>query len=262
MASSKHNTLSTECSMPPPLTDEALLTALDGDLAAEVQAHLKRCAFCSSRFQRMRMFEKSLHDSLYRDNCPESDQLADYVMGTLSTADEVRLERHLQQCMFCQKEVITLQTIFVADVAQEQHQKVLEPVWQQFKTVLQSLSDQLVQVLVPQSRMAYGQLKGNRDSRDRVLTYTKEPVSVMLSLEKMIDTLKINGSIVDTETQDRWSGSLVELVSTAEDPRRYATFADDDEMFTFDAVVPGHFNLSICGTSGQILRLQDIEITL
>jgi hypothetical protein len=262
MANSKLDTSSTECSVPPPLTDEELLTALDGDPATEVQAHLKRCVFCSSRFQRMRMFEDSLQNTLFRDSCPSSDQLADYVMGTLSAADKGKLERHIQQCLFCQEELVTLQTIFVVDVAQEQHTKALEPVWQQFKTVLQSLSDQLVQVLVPQPRIAYGQLKGNHDPRDRVLTYTKEPVSVMLSLEKMIDTLKINGSIVDTEVQDRWSGSLVELVSTAEVPRRYATFADDDEMFTFDAVAPGHFNLSIYGTSGQILRLQDIEITL
>lgn len=260
MANSGNDISSTECSVPPPLTDDELLTALDGDPAIGVQTHLEQCAFCSAKLEAMRMFEDSLHTAMYRADCPPSDQLVDYLMGPATTIDPTQIEQHIQQCMLCREEVESLRAIFGIAEAPKQREQVQDSVWEQFKSIFQSLGDQLVRVLVPQPPLAYGQLKGNQDSRGRLLTYTNEPVSVMLSLEKTMDTLKINGSIVDTEAQNRWSGSLIELVSTGEDQRLYATFADDDEMFTLNGIKPGHFNLSIYGTTGQILRLHDIEI--
>lgn len=251
-----------ECAAPPPLSDDDLLAALDGDVHAPVRAHLDRCASCSSRLESMRMFEQSLQSLMHRAGCPPADRLADYVMGSLIASDRAKIDQHLQGCVLCQREVEHLRAVFnLADI-EESESAAPEPVWQQVRGMFQSLEEQLVRILLPQPAPAYGQLKGSSGPRNRLLTYASEPVSVMLALEKGVDGLKINGSIIDTKEQDRWRDSQVELVSLAEGQRRYVALVDDDEMFTLSAVAPGRFNLNVYALTGQILRLQDIELTL
>lgn len=263
MESSKTNDLSTECASPPPLSDDQLLDALDGHTSAQVQAHLNRCEFCAARLEGMRMFERTLQTAMYWSNCPTTEALTDYVMGELQGSARLKFDDHLQRCSLCREEVQTLQTLFVTDAVSQVNEPAPEPLWEQVKDFFQSLEAQIVRILVPQPIPAYGSMKGSEGKRDsRILSYGNDPVSVMLSLEKVGEGLKVVGDIIDTEAQDRWRGSFVELVRLAEDPERYLAQVDDEEQFIFNSIIPGRYNLSIYVENEQILRLQDVEITL
>lgn len=249
----------TECIAPPALSDKQLQAALDGDADAKLQAHLERCAFCSGRLESLRIAEQLWFTTMHRAGCPPADQLADYAMGTLLPYNHTAVEQHLQQCVLCQKEVANLRAIFVLNEP-EGGERLRASVGQQVRGFFHSMEEQLVRVLTLQPSTAYGQLKGKSGSHNRLLSYTNGTVSVMLSLEKVVDKVKINGSILDTAEQGQWHAGSVELVNLAEGQGRYLAVIDEDEMFTFDSVAPGRFRLSIYTVNGQILRLEDIEL--
>ncbi len=255
------NDLITECASPPPLSDDELLAALDGDAPTPVRAHLERCRFCAARLEGMRMFEKTLLAAMYRADCPTVADLSDYVMGMASRQIQLKMEKHLPGCSLCSEEVRTLRAFFVTDAVSQVEEIVPEPepLWQQFKDLFQTMGDQLVRILSPEMIPAYGQRKGV--SQKQVLTYSYgESLSVMLTMEKNADRLKIQGTILDTETQDAWIKGTVELVSQDSDQERYLALIDDNEMFTFTAVAAGRFNMNIYDAGGAVLRLKDVDI--
>ncbi|HVU12113.1 MAG TPA: hypothetical protein VHD90_12590 [Phototrophicaceae bacterium] len=257
--STPENDNSAECIAPPALSDEVLLAVLDGDPhSRQIDEHLDQCAYCRARLESMRMDEQALLNGLYRVDCPPADRLADYVMGSLMTSERMELEAHLQRCALCQSEVASLRAMLQVDTEPSAEQSPQEPVWGQMKDFFHALEDQLVRVLAPLPKTAYGQLKGS--AHNRLLSYGGDALSVMLSVEKVIDGLKINGSIIDTEGQNDWNEGLVELKGIDANQARYIAVIDEDETFTFENVKPGSFHLSIFATNREILRLPQIEL--
>ncbi len=260
MSTPENDNSAMECIAPPALSDEVLLAVLDGDPhSRQIDEHLEQCAYCRARLERMRMDEQSLLSGMYRVDCPPADRLADYVMDTLIMSERMKIEQHIHRCALCQREVASLRAILQVDDEPSMEQSPQEPAWEQIKGFFRALENQFVRVLTPLPKPTYGQLKGS--AHNRLLSYGSDALSVMLSVEKVIDGLKINGSIIDTEGQSNWNEGLVELRGIEADQERYITVIDEDETFTFERVKPGSFNLSIFATSGEILRLQKIELT-
>ena len=249
------------CISPPPLSDDDLLDALDGHASEWVKSHLEVCVFCSANLKQMAKLETSLKQNMYRTDCLSSDEVTDYAMNYhLTASDKRRIEYHISQCRLCEQEVQTLRTLFVSEEEQVQSDALVTPLWEQAKNFVRSF-EQFSQVLLPQSVPAYGQLKGSSGLPNRILTYGNKQVSVMLSLEKVKDGLKVNGVILDSEVENLWRQARAELVSIKE--RRGESVAiDDEETFTFASVKAGHYDLNIYMTSGQTLRIQDIDIQL
>ena len=54
------------CSAPPPLTDDQLSAALDGEADQVVLDHLERCPSCTARLEQARRAERALAGRLYR----------------------------------------------------------------------------------------------------------------------------------------------------------------------------------------------------
>ena len=251
---------SAECVAPPALNDENLLAVLDNDPhSGQIDLHLERCAYCRARLERMRMDEETLRKVMYRVDCPSADKLADYVIESLSLSESREIDQHLQSCSLCRKEVATLRAIVQVDEPQTAVKPPGEPIWEEVKGFFRDLEDQLVRLLLPQPSVAYGQLKGSAP-QGRLLSYGSDALSVMLSLDKVIDGLRINGSIIDAEAQGKWNEGFVEL--NGADKQRYIALIDEDETFTFATVTPGQFSLSIFAETGEILRLQEIDLTL
>src|SRR5687768_11962364 len=165
MESRNTNEAKTECASPPPLSDDELIAALDGDAPTPVRAHLGRCRFCAARLEGMRMFEKTLLTAMYRVDCPTTEALTDYVMGMASKKAGLAIDDHLLRCKLCSEEVQTLRAFFVTDAAPEVEEATPEPLWQQFKDLFQTMGDQPVRILSPELIPAYGQLRGVSQKR-------------------------------------------------------------------------------------------------
>jgi hypothetical protein len=244
-----------DCITPTPLSDDELFAALDGEATTETLHHLEQCEHCAAKLERVRKFEESIQTVMHRADCPSNDALTEYL---LAGEKDKRVERHLETCIRCQEEVRLLRAVFVVGEAQTNHHSAVASLWQKAKDFVQSVEEQFVQILLPQPTLVYGQLKGTEGSR--VLSFAVGSVSVMLSLEKIADGLKINGTIVDSESDDKWRDAKVELTGLTEAQKRYVGTVDDLETFTFDYILPGTFSLSIYAVSGQVLRLPKVEL--
>jgi hypothetical protein len=248
----------TECISLSPLTDDDLLAALDGEADGRIQNHLQACAYCSARLEHMRKFEQGVHTIMYRSDCPSTDELADYVMKETSFDSPQKLEQHLSRCVLCSQEVQNLQMVLAVEEEFPEEVTPSPPIWDQVKHWLEDLEEQLVSVLVPR-QLAAPQLRG-ADDRERILNYEHESVTVMLRLEKVVDGLKINGTIIDNEHEGLWAGGHTEL--SAAEQGRFLAIIDEDENFTINQIPPGLFQLNIYAVTGRVLRLNDIDLTV
>src|SRR6266496_1578549 len=219
--------LLTDCITLSPLTDDDLMAALDGEADGQIQSHLQACAYCSARLEHMRRFEQGMHTIMYRADCPSANELADYVMGVDTFDSQQYTENHLQNCVLCREEMQALQMVLLANEEVMEEESISEPIWQQVKGWIQNFEDQLVTVLMPQQLLATAQLKGVLKQGD-VLSYEQGSVTVMLKLEKIVDGLKFNGTILDMDSQDegRWAGGHAELMNTQQE--RFLAVVDDN----------------------------------
>lgn len=206
----------------------------------------------------MRKVEQALDKLMYRASCPPAERLADYVMKTLTVSDRDTIDQHLPTCKLCRDEVGSLQSILIVDDALPE--PIQEPLLQRVKSFFQMVEDQFVRILTPLPKLAYGQLKGSDDPGTRVLSFGSGPVSVMMSVEKALDGVKINGSIVDTGETTQWAEGHVELVGVSAEQKRYLAHIDEDDMFTFESIVPGQYHLSVYAIDGEVLRLENLEL--
>lgn len=246
-----------DCIFSAPLSDDDLFAVLDGEAAAETLKHLQSCPSCAAKLERIRSFEQSIHMVMHRVDCPSDEMLTDYL---LSGDHSSEVKKHLETCVRCQEEVSLLCTIFAVKQPQTSAQPSAPSMWQKAKDFIQSVEEQFVQVLMPQPILALERYKGTNGQGNQVLTFAVGSVSVMLSLEKVADGLKINGTIVDADGDEKWREAHVELTSLTESSRRYLVTVDDLETFIFDYLLPGTFSLNIYAAGGQVLRLPKVEL--
>jgi hypothetical protein len=246
-----------DCIFSAPLSDDDLFAVLDNEATTETLKHLETCPACTAKLERIRSFEQSIHTAMHRVDCPSEETLTDYL---LSGENSKEVEKHLATCAHCQEEVSLLRTVFVVKEAQTSAQPATESMWQKAKDFFQSVEEQFVQILLPQPVLAFERYKGTNGQGNHVLTFAVGSVSVMLSLEKVADGLKINGTIVDSDGDEKWRDAHVELTSLADAARRYVVPVDDLETFIFNDILPGTFSLSIYAVGGQVLRLPKVEL--
>ncbi len=249
--------LFTECILQSPLSDDDLLAVLDGEANEDIQNHLGICAYCSERLGHMRKLEQGVHMIMYRSDCPTADELADFVMEVVTFDIYQSIQEHLQACVVCREEVQKLQMMFTTNELPINTVSQTESFWQQLENRLHELEDRIVTLLVPRPLIASGQLRGAGD-RERILNYENGSITVMLRLEKLVDGLKINGTIIDSQNEGQWIGGHAEL--TASGQRRFIAIIDDDENFMFEQVTAGLFELSIYAVAKQILRLEGVDL--
>src|SRR5262245_22250524 len=105
------------CSDPPPLTEDQVTVALDGEAEPSIHDHLARCESCAARLAQAQQFEWTLKAGLRRWDCPAPQQLGDYHLGLVSQDDASAIARHLEHCVRCSDEIEEMRTFLIADAS-------------------------------------------------------------------------------------------------------------------------------------------------
>ncbi len=101
----------TGCVTSPGLSSSMLMAAIDGELDAQIQAHLDACPSCAADVQQMRRFQRQLHVRLYRLFCPTTDLLVDYCQGLLDPYQRAQITHHIALCPHCAREVALMESL-------------------------------------------------------------------------------------------------------------------------------------------------------
>jgi hypothetical protein len=96
------------CVAPKEMQDGDLLAFVEGEASATVRTHVARCLYCSQEAAALRQVDFLLVAAFERAECPESDLLLGYQTGMLSSAENKRVKRHVQDCRDCQGELAEL----------------------------------------------------------------------------------------------------------------------------------------------------------
>ncbi len=236
------------CSVPPPLTDDQLTAALDGEADTLVAEHLARCAGCSGRLAQARVVEHGLRMKLNRLDCPPAQQLGDYHLGLVSQSDERGIIRHLEHCTRCTAELEELR-VFLSAEAVSQPQPGPVPI----HTARPRLRELVARVLPRTPGLALrgagpGPLIADADGTTLVLE--GQPAAQGL--------VNVLGQVV-ADDQDSWIDALVEL--RAQGVLQATTVVDDLGAFRCNAVPADLSEVRITAPQGQTLVLRNVTLT-
>jgi hypothetical protein len=93
---------------PPHMLSEDDLVAAAFDpktLSAEAQHHLAQCPTCARHVTAYRQMMSSLTTTLYRWDCPDTQEISDYAAGLLRGKRRRALTLHLRRCTHCTQEL-------------------------------------------------------------------------------------------------------------------------------------------------------------
>ncbi|MDP9310349.1 MAG: hypothetical protein M3R24_05570 [Chloroflexota bacterium] len=234
------------CSVPPPLTDDQLTAALDGETDTLVAEHVARCPSCAGRLAQARVVEQGLHMKLNRLDCPPAQQLGDYHLGLVSQSDERAIIRHLEHCTRCTAELEELRIFLSADASQPQSGAV--PV----RAARPRLRELVARVLPRTPGLAL------RGSGAGPLLAEADGTTLVLEAQPAAQGLvNVLGQVV-ADDQDSWIDALVEV--RAQGALRATTVVDDLGAFRCSAVPVDLSEVRITSPHGQTLVLRNVTL--
>jgi hypothetical protein len=235
-----------DCSLPPPLTDDQLSTALDDQAEPEVLTHLAVCAACTLRLDTARQAEGRLHASLYRWDCPPAQQLADYHIGRLTGEQERAIVRHLATCARCIEEIDDLRRFLLTDESQAAKGTAVptpsKPAGRR------PLIGQLLPATAPALRGGGGG-PIQAQAGDTTIFLDVQPAGV--------GQVVLQGQMIDEE-QERWVGGLVELRQGG--ALRATAEVDELGAFSCGPFPPGSSELRITSPGGRALVVPNLVL--
>lgn len=240
-----------QCSLPPPLTDEQLNAALDNQAEPAVHDHLSRCSWCAARLAQAQQFDRTLHNALYRIDCPSPQQLGDYHLGLVDHTLERSIIRHVEHCQLCTQELEELRVFLTAGAAPAPTQ----PAPRVKQTPLGARLGELVAQLLPATHPQPGfALRGN--STGPIMAEADGTTIVLDVQSSANDQVMLMGQIV-AEDQERWNGAIVEL---RQDSTIKAALTVDD-LGSFNCTLPaGPTDVRITPERGDAIVLNSVEL--
>lgn len=236
------------CSVPPPLTDDELTAALDGEADTLVVEHLAHCPGCATRLAQAKVVEQVLHTQLNRLDCPPAQQLGDYHLGLVSQPDERAIIRHIAHCVHCTAELEELRRFLAADVV---HERQPDPV--PARTPRRRLRELVARVLPRTPVLA---LRGS--GAGPLMAEANGTMIVLEAQAAAPGLINILGQVV-ADDQDGWIDALVEV--RAQGALRATTVVDDLGAFRCSSVPADLSEVRITGPQGQTLVLRDVNLT-
>jgi hypothetical protein len=235
------------CSFPPPLTDDQLSAAMDGEADASVTDHIAACASCASQLDQARAIERVFHTQLYRQDCPPSQQLGNYHLGLLSQTEDRATVRHVEQCTHCAAELEELRTFLSVSDVQPARVEAVEA-----HSSRPRLREIIARVLPPTPTLAL------RGAATGPLMAEANGTTVILDMQSGTASLtNVLGQIV-AEDQDQWTGALVELRLGG--ALQATTEVDDLGSFRVDGVPEGMAELRVTASNNEAVVLPDIKV--
>ena len=215
------------CTCPPELDDVALIAAADGEATAEVMAHLALCAACAARASSIEELQRRLRERLYRLFCPTSDELANFLEGTMIATAVASVITHLDSCPRCRGELALLQEMIAVSPARP-------------------LASALRRVVAYPQRSEHQRSAIPSESN----IYRAGMLRIVLNVERQrgLSLPRLRGSLRGNQQR----GLTASLISHG----RVVSCAalDDQGTFTLADLAPGNFSLS--------LRLPDYEVVV
>jgi anti-sigma factor RsiW len=234
------------CSDPPPLTEDQITVALDGEAEPSIYDHLARCESCAARLAQAQQFERTLKAGLRRWDCPAPQQLSDYHLGLVSQDDARAIARHLEHCARCSDEIEEMRTFLIADASPRL------PAPRPPARPRRLRPTELIARLLPRApalavRGSVGPIKAEADG-----------VTIFLDVQPADGGRVILMGQVVADAKERWVGALVELRQAG---ILCATAALDDlGSFSAGPLPAGSTELRVTPVSGPSLVLLDIEL--
>ena len=178
-----------------------------------------------------RKYEQLMFGSLPEvdPDCPSADQLAAYILGTLTGTEQLMLSAHVRQCPMCQYTVATIRRP--------------EP---RRRTVIATL------LPLP---VAEGQRRSGHHGESR--QYQADDLIVKLTVSPPSgEYWRITGRVLRADT-----GLADRSVTLRSGRRRYQQTSDAQGFFTFGAVPADRYTLVIEGEQVQV-QLRDLVLSL
>jgi hypothetical protein len=99
------------CINPSEIEEGDLIAYLQGDAPPHVVEHVTLCAFCAEQVEQLRLVDAQLLAAFYRDTCPTTDMLTDFVLGQLPAAEKLRVAAHVRDCSTCSREIASVRDL-------------------------------------------------------------------------------------------------------------------------------------------------------
>ena len=233
------------CSFPPPLNEDDLSEALDGEASADMQQHLAQCVYCAERLEEARHMEQRLKGTLLRFDCPTSQALIDYDAGLLDVDEARHILHHVETCPRCQEELAVLRR-FLDDEAS------LTPTLQVVRFErLRSLE----RIAQPRADMGTWAARGLDDND--VQDWEADGATIFLELNRRTEGLVLSGQVVDEHPI--WTGALAEVRQAGE--VQAVSVLDELGEFRFKLSRQAPVDLNITAPNGITLVLENITLT-
>ncbi len=238
-----------KCRFPPPLTEDQISAALDGEANLSVRDHLMRCEGCAARLAQARQIERMLRSGLARWDCPTPQQLGDYHLGLVSQADMRTIARHLESCVRCSDEIEDLRVFLTADSPPRPPAQI-RPV----RPRLPRPGELIARLLPPAPALAI------RGATPEPIKAEADGIAIFLDVQPAAGgQVMLTGQVV-ADDLDRWVGALVELRQA---DVLYATATLDDlGSFSCGPVPAGSSDLRITPQRGRPLVLSAIQFAV
>jgi hypothetical protein len=238
-----------KCRFPPPLTDDQISAALDGEANQSIRDHLMRCEDCAARLAQSRQIEQMLRSGLARWDCPTPQHLGDYHLGLVSQADSRAIARHLDSCARCSDEIEELRVFLTADTPARPPAQI-----RPMRPRLPRPSELIARLLPPAPALAF------RGATPEPIKAEADGVAIFLDVQPAAEEYAMLTGQVVADDLDRWVGALVELRQA---DVLYATATLDDlGSFSCGPIPIGSSDLRITPQRGRPLVVPAIQLVV
>lgn len=228
--------------------DELLIAYLDGEVDPETATQIESSAPDRRRAAELAGLQSALTARLYRVSCPGSVELGEYALGLLDRPHALAIEGHARDCPHCAEEIVQFRE-FLADETIPAISSLAERV----RVITARLISHLGDSLIPPAAAPVLAVRGEEGG-----TFIFEADDAQIAVEVMEDRdhpgkKSIAGLISGMEV----SGLQVRLSSEGEAIAQ--TEVDELGNFTFAALLPGGYELSILGPHIEI-RIPPLQL--
>ncbi len=213
------------------IAGEDILAFVDGDAPPRVAALIQACPTCVAVAQEYAATERGLRQSLYRFDCPPPQDLGEYQLGWLPTAERVAIATHLRLCPRCSAELHALRAFMADEIVVE-------------ATLAEQMRRVIATLIPPHPRGALLGVRGATDGDQRLYEAEDLVVALDITAAKTASRGAINGLVYTVgDEEPLWAGRAVRLAPATDHER--VTHLDEAGGFALDQLPSGAYSLEV-----------------